>query len=84
MPACRWMKKVSTGYRGQRYQVNALRPPGGVAPGASTEPFVVGWTEQPDGGSLVKMVDRHPTWTAARVIDLGEDLWMREPGNLDR
>jgi hypothetical protein len=41
--------------------------------------FVVGWTEQEDGGSLVKMVNAHPTWRDPRVVDLGEDMWSRMP-----
>lgn len=67
---------INTGHKGQRYEVRALRPREG---GGTWEPFVVGWTEQPDGGSLVTMVAKHPSWTSARVIDLGEDEILREP-----
>lgn len=70
-----------TGYMGQRYEVRAKRPPHDVPAGASTEEFVVGWTDQEDGGALVKMVERHPSWTGAKVIDLGPD---DDEGNFDR
>lgn len=72
------------GYQGQRYEVRALRPKGDAIGGASTEPFVVGWTDQEDGGSLVKMVERHPSWHSAKVVDLGENEVFREAGQLDR
>lgn len=74
---------IVTGYKGQRYEVRALRPKGDAIDGAATEPFVVGWTEQEDGGGLVKMVRRHPTWRSAVVVDLGAEFWDRSPGNLD-
>ncbi len=72
------------GYRGQRYEVRALRPKRDAIDGATVEPFIVGWTDQEDGGTLVKMVEDHPSWTSAKVIDLGEELFEREPGQLDR
>lgn len=72
-------RKVNTGYRGQRYEVRALRPVDDLPDGPATQPFVVGWTEQSDGGGLISMIERHPTWRSAKIVDLGEDYWKREP-----
>ena len=75
---------IGSGYAGQRYEVQAKRPPGDSIDGAATEVFVVGWTNQEDGGALVRMVDAHPSWHSARVFDLGQDEWERQPGDLTR
>lgn len=74
---------AKTGYAGQRYEVRALRPRLGALSGPAEEPFVVGWTEQEDGGALVGMVMAHPAWRSPKVVDLGENLFDRKPGNLD-
>lgn len=70
---------TQTGYKGQRYEVRALRPPMGSPIGESTEPFVVGWTDDPAGGALIQMVNRHPSWSAPKIIDLGADPFKRQP-----
>lgn len=78
---CRIMRDV--GYKGQRYEVRAWQPKGDVPRiGSDTEweEFIVGYTDQADGGGLVRMVSKHPTWQRARVIDLGEDEWKRDYG----
>lgn len=49
------------GDRGQRYKV--------VAFDGNGEEFGVGWTDDPNGGSLVKMVRKHPVWHSPKVID---------------
>lgn len=68
------------GYDGQRYEVRAMRPQYDVPGGARKhEEFVVGWTNQDDGGRLAKMVSLHPTWHSARVYDLGEEEFERRP-----
>lgn len=77
-----WRGRDSGGYRCQRYEVRAMRPKADVPLAVGDvewEEFVVGWTEQEDGGSLVKGVNLHPTWHSARVHDLGEDLFERQP-----
>lgn len=65
---------------GQRYEVRAKRPPGDALDGVATEPFVVGWTELEDGGALVRIVEKHPTWKSPEVVDLGAEEFEREPG----
>lgn len=77
---CSMKPMREVGYQGQRYEVRAMRPQYDVPGGAARqEEFVVGWTDQEDGGSLAKGVERHPTWHSARVYDLGEDEWKRQP-----
>jgi hypothetical protein len=56
--------KFKVGYKGQRYQVFAKDE-------AEDQEFEVGWTDAPDGGALVKMVNAHPSWHSPRVADLG-------------
>lgn len=67
MAQCKMTRDV-VGYKGQRYEVRATRPNGELL-----ERFVVGWTDQEDGGSLVAGVKKHPSWRLPRVVDLGED-----------
>jgi hypothetical protein len=75
------VKKLTAGYRMQRYEVRAMRPMHDlpVAGDLPWEEFVVGWTEQENGGSLILKVRDHPTWHTPKVIDLGEEMWDREP-----
>lgn len=65
---------------GQRYEVRAKRPPDDLPNGPATEPFVVGWTDLEDGGALVRIVEKHPTWISPEVVDLGADEALREHG----
>ena len=78
-PFCR---TFTQGYLGQRFEVVAKRPPEGSPQGVSTEWFVVGWTDQENGGALVRVVKEHPVWREPVVYDLGEndDDLRREPG----
>jgi hypothetical protein len=64
MSGCRHFPEPSRipNSRGYRYEVRCLDGKG--------ESMVVGWTDLADGGALVKMVERHPSWSAPRVIDL--------------
>ncbi len=47
--------------RGQRFEVRALDDAGAW--------FVVGWTDCVLGGSLAALVDVHPLWHSALVVD---------------
>lgn len=47
--------------RGQRFEVRARDDAGAW--------FVVGWTDCVIGGSLAALVDAHPTWHSALVVD---------------
>jgi hypothetical protein len=49
------------GDRGQRYEVRCLDEDGAEK--------VIGWTDDPTGGGLVRGVDAHPAWRSPRVID---------------
>lgn len=53
------LRKV--GDKGQRYEVRAV--------GMQGQEFVVGWTEEPDGGGLTKVVEQHPVWKLSRIVD---------------
>lgn len=76
-------RSFTEGYLGQRFEVVAKRPPDGSLVGAATEKFIVGWTDQEDGGALVRIVKEHPSWRDPEVHDLGEsdDDLCREPGS---
>jgi hypothetical protein len=37
----------------------------------------VGWSEEPDGGSLAKMVHAHPSWHTPWIVDRQELKLMR-------
>lgn len=54
---------AKVGYNGQRYEVRAQTE-------SECEEFTVGWTEAADGGSLVRMINKHPSHHSPRVIDL--------------
>jgi hypothetical protein len=58
----RTCQKVAIGDKGQRYEVRAQDK-------AESQEFVVGWTEEKNGGGLVEMVNRHPSWHSPRVVD---------------
>lgn len=80
---CNWLTmkpRREVGFDGQRYEVRAMRPQYDVPGGARKhEEFVLGWTNQADGGALVRMVNVHPTWHTARVYDLGAEEFERRP-----
>jgi hypothetical protein len=40
--------------------------------GMTPERSVIGWTKDPTGGALVRLVDAHPSWFAPRVRDIRE------------
>ena len=50
-----------SGYHGQQYEVRALDE--------NRIEFVVGWTDDPNGAPLVGMVQKHPSWSSARVLE---------------
>lgn len=54
-----------TGYSGQKYCVTALDHAG--------ETFVAGWTDAADGGALVRMIEKHPSWHHPLVQEAGPD-----------
>ncbi len=54
-------KPHNVGDKGQRYEVRAVSMQG--------KEFVVGWTEHPDGGGLVKIIEEHPVWVLSQIID---------------
>ena len=49
------------GDRGQSYEVRALDADG--------NDMGIGYTDDATGGSLIKMVNAHPSWHSPRVID---------------
>lgn len=61
MSYCDRMNRI-VGDRGQQYEVRAQTE-------AECGEFVVGWTDEPDGGDLVKTVNEHPSWHTPIVID---------------
>jgi hypothetical protein len=50
------------GYQGQRYEIRAKWKHNG-------KEFVVGWTNRPDGGGVLKMAQKHPNMRGAYVVD---------------
>jgi len=54
------------GYNVQRYGVSCL----GFYLANPDERKVFRWTNEPDGGALVRMVEKHPSWHSPEVKDL--------------
>lgn len=50
--------------RGQFYEVSCE--------GRDKGRTIVGWTSEPDGGALVRLVNSHPTWADPQVRDIRE------------
>jgi len=62
------MTGFRVGYKGQRYEVSYENKDG--------KRLVVGWTDEKDGGVLVKCVQKHPSFKNAQVKDLkGSEKW---------
>jgi hypothetical protein len=57
--------RFPTGYRGQRYEVRCCETEDHTTPNYS-----VGWTNDPTGGALKAMVEKHPSMHSPVVIDL--------------
>ena len=58
-------KLPPTGYKGQRYEVSCL----GFGEDERVR-HVVGWTNDPTGGAIAKMVELHPVWNSAEVREM--------------
>jgi hypothetical protein len=56
------------GYRGQMYEVSCI----GFDAEDENKRSVVGWTNDPTGGALVKMVNLHPVWNSPEVREVGK------------
>lgn len=53
------------GYAGQRYEVRYTDGDG--------KEKTAGWSEQADGGGIVRMINLHPVWHSPKIIDLRSD-----------
>ena len=58
-------------YEGQRYEVRYKDGYG--------RDCCAGWTNDADGGALVRSIKRHPAWSDPAVVDLGVDPKLRKP-----
>jgi hypothetical protein len=49
------------GYRNQKYEVRAF---------VAGQERVMGWTNDPTGGSLFTAIEKHPEWHSPRVVEV--------------
>jgi hypothetical protein len=59
-------KLPPTGYKGQKYEVSCL----GFDVVDETKRHVVGWTNDPTGNGLVKMINLHPVLNSPEVREV--------------
>lgn len=55
------MLHAQTGYKGQKYVV--------FCDSGSTKDFILGWTNQEDGGFFKNMVEKHPAMSNLRIVE---------------
>jgi hypothetical protein len=62
-------KLPPTGYRGQKYEVSCL----GFDPHDDNKRHVVGWSNDPTGNGLVKMIRLHPVLNSPEVMEVEQN-----------